>query len=774
MTEEPVTLNDGDDIEAATAIRTGPRRQRLRAAIEIEHVCTFFAANALYQIKSDETTTKVDSKEFEELEMKEESMYERAKALRKELLIEIRKKADAVTSKIDEKARQHSLVEIPRVQSLKEFGGIESRRYFEKIESMITILQRQATQLQEWRDKTVRLLLLPLVDEESTELQGDEYENSAKAQDEVYVYVDLLEALIADRHEMVTGQVNGNVSHAMAVALKQAKESQGHSPELFQRLILIRNQLKPPEGRSVRALLMEIRELKTTLRQSTENGNTRAAAELLLVNGALTKLTQISNEQTKAVTGLEREIDLLKDAMNLRLEYYKQLQAISDTVAPYEVDMTEEARNFALLAKIGEESRLKARLATMKARARYLVHLRREQSNAESQKLCIICQSSFEITYKPQELIIEEEAQPVNKDKSVATGFQDATIYSGIRDTTLNQIKNIDMDGSFGTKIDTLARHVLWIREHDPGAKCIVFSQFRDFLEVLSRAFTHFKIGWTGIDRKNGIEKFKDDPSQLKVVLSRSFKMKSWTVYNKEIDLPVEAEMISDNSGRLAKNLGVAEKVLSALSIIFAVAGTCGLILLSIFDTLHHPHLHDGFLLLFIAGYVISAIFICAEYQRLGVHFRQHRILRLSFWMKLVFIITEVCLAIVFAATTFDKEENVAAVFEWTIALIFTFYVLTFFVDLLPAARSTQAHSNDEIMHMKEAENGTSMVDNSAGYPDGYANGVGANNAGFINGHTANGDSGYTDLHVDRNGNAYDGRQFISSNQDKPPTAQNF
>lgn len=34
------SMDEGDDIEAATAIRTGLHRQRLRAAIEIEHVCT--------------------------------------------------------------------------------------------------------------------------------------------------------------------------------------------------------------------------------------------------------------------------------------------------------------------------------------------------------------------------------------------------------------------------------------------------------------------------------------------------------------------------------------------------------------------------------------------------------------------------------------------------------------------------------------------------------------------------------------------------------------
>lgn len=88
-----------------------------------------------------------------------------------------------------------------------------------------------------------------------------------------------------------------------------------------------------------------------------------------------------------------------------------------------------------------------------------------------------------------------------------------ASIYSKIHDVTFDQIKKIDIDGSFGTKIDTLARHILWIRENDPGAKSIVFSQFREFLDVLAKAFTRFKIGFTGIDKREGVQDFKQDPS---------------------------------------------------------------------------------------------------------------------------------------------------------------------------------------------------------------------------------------------------------------------
>lgn len=70
--------------------------------------------------------------------------------------------------------------------------------------------------------------------------------------------------------------------------------------------------------------------------------------------------------------------------------------------------------------------------------------------------------------------------------------------------------------------------------------------------------------------------------------------------------------------GRLVPETTKGQKVLSALTIFWALVGTAGLILLSIFDTLRHPKLHDIFLLLFMGGYVLSAIFICWEYQRLG------------------------------------------------------------------------------------------------------------------------------------------------------------
>lgn len=89
-----------------------------------------------------------------------------------------------------------------------------------------------------------------------------------------------------------------------------------------------------------------------------------------------------------------------------------------------------------------------------------------------------------------------------------------SSIYSEISKAKLAEIKNVELEGrSFTTKVDTLARHLIWLRESDPGAKSIIYSQFKDFLDVLALAFDRFRIGCSSIDKPNGIEKFKKDPS---------------------------------------------------------------------------------------------------------------------------------------------------------------------------------------------------------------------------------------------------------------------
>jgi E3 ubiquitin-protein ligase SHPRH len=164
------------------------------------------------------------------------------------------------------------------------------------------------------------------------------------------------------------------------------------------------------------------------------------------------------------------------------------------TVAPYnEVDHGNKPAEVLLASLKDQEKKLSTKLTGLRAKSRYLVHLRQDSTDSEAQRNCVICQTAFEIgalticghqyckdcirlwwnehrscpmckrylkrkdfhqiTYKPQELKLQEETQTTNP--SGSEHVADSGIYSGIRFSTLNQIKQIDLNGSFGTKIDT-------------------------------------------------------------------------------------------------------------------------------------------------------------------------------------------------------------------------------------------------------------------------------------------------------------------------------
>lgn len=70
--------------------------------------------------------------------------------------------------------------------------------------------------------------------------------------------------------------------------------------------------------------------------------------------------------------------------------------------------------------------------------------------------------------------------------------------------------------------------------------------------------------------------------------------------------------------------------------------------------------------------------------------YREYPILRTSFNIKLFFIVVEVALCIAFGACSRAKKHNAAAIIEWIIAVVFSFYIFSFTVDLWPAMHTKQ------------------------------------------------------------------------------------
>ncbi|ELR01965.1 hypothetical protein VC83_02938 [Pseudogymnoascus destructans] len=601
LNDDEISSGDNSDIDdrepgAESTLRVGALRNRLNAALEIQHIAVFFCANAYFQIKSNEEMTKPDSEEFMEFEKLEAEGYQQAKMIRQEILKEIFRKNTKPMERLAEKASSEDFLSIPEFHINTQKGGIESTILLEQLDGLAAALDAQANQLDEWRETTIQNLLRPLVDEEGViEMTGEEYLQSTELQQEIVIYVLALRAVIEDRHDALTGQENQLVKHEVQVAIKQAKDNIEQAeaeqaeaivdqaeaeqaeavveqaetdveadielakagkwslPQRTLDLLQARAELKPPKAMgSVKGILSELRTLSSQLRMDATKGSSRAANELVIIERNMAIVRPHLEKQLKAVTALRQEIDEFTSLMNLRVEYYRQLQQISDMVLPLGEDSPPDLP----ISLLETEQKLAAKIATTSSKLRYLVHLKEESKEDAEGKDCLICTAPFEngsltvcghifckecmglwfrghkncpackreltindlhdITYKPRELKMAEEAPitPHNQDRALVSPSKKSGIYSQISNDTLAQIKNIDLVGpSFTTKVDTLCRHLLWLREADPFAKSIIFSQFSDFLVILGHAFTHHRIGYSAIDKPGGIEKFKNDPA---------------------------------------------------------------------------------------------------------------------------------------------------------------------------------------------------------------------------------------------------------------------
>ncbi|KAK2590922.1 hypothetical protein QQS21_011383 [Conoideocrella luteorostrata] len=543
-----------DDDEQETKGKIGDCRRRLRSALELHHRAVFSCANAYFQIKENEEMTAPESEEFQRLKKLEDDGYNTAKVLRREILRESNRKATRLMKKIFRKASTQTFVEIPELFFANPQKGIESGRIVDNLKVLYEELNEQANVVDEWREEVVQLLLRPLVDEDDeVETTGEELGDSAKYQDLLMAYVTTLRAAIADRQDAISGQTNELSKHETETSLRLAKAGDGPAPEKMVEMLQKRAEIKPKMTHlSMRAAISEFRGLQSRLSRDAASGS-REALEAKIASDQLKATQTLISEQNKVALALETEIESFKVAMNARLEYYRQLQAVSDSVLPLEGPKTGAA-----ISKLEHtEDELRKKLHAAEAKHRYLLNLKETGSKSKEPRMCVICQMPFvigvltvcghqfckecitlwfkahhncpvckrglkpsnlhDISIKSQQLQVHSEGtsdQGQAVQRRTPNSRKKTAIYSEFNADKITEIQDIELDGpSFTTKVDTLVRHLLWLRDSDPGAKSIVFSQYKDFLVILRNAFRWFRIGHTSIDDVNGITNFKEDPA---------------------------------------------------------------------------------------------------------------------------------------------------------------------------------------------------------------------------------------------------------------------
>jgi E3 ubiquitin-protein ligase SHPRH len=359
--------DDDEPDELETKGKIGECRRRLRSALELHHKAVFFCANAYFQIRDNKDMTEPDSEEFQRLKKLEDAGYDAAKVLRREILRESNRKATRLMNKIARNATTQTFVEIPELMT-KPQKGIESSRIVDNLEVLYGELNDQAGVVDQWREEVIQLLLKSLVDEDDdVETTGEELGDSAKFQDLLMVYVTTLRAAIADRQDAISGQTNELAKHETETSLRLAKAGEGPAPEKMVQMLQLRAEIKPKMAHlSMRGAISEFRGLQSRLSRDNVSAS-REAVEAKIASDQLKATQSQLNDQNKVAIALESEIEGFKVAMNARLEYYRQLQAVSDAVLPLEG--AKDANAISKLRQMEDESRRK--LSSAEAKHRY-------------------------------------------------------------------------------------------------------------------------------------------------------------------------------------------------------------------------------------------------------------------------------------------------------------------------------------------------------------------------------------------------------------------
>lgn len=508
----------------------------------------------------------------------EATAYEAAEITRRDLLSASEvDAARAVTQLGEQTSEEHVsedelLVEIPLLGK----GGIRSHDLMEECDDIADVLNGQSKLMWQWRTHITQLLTQPLNNGQN-EADGQEYQRNLDNQGEAETYMKAYADLLADRREALSSERSLLAEHEvrerkqrMTKAAKKAQlandwqadeemegmevdemfaeEEQPEHQVLLKELSDQRKELlNMLNGRAVKSILVDLQAVKGRIVKDSD-------VEKAIVTDAIATLRKFMKDQNTLMTRFENDLALIRKAFNQRLLYFRQLQEISDSVV---AASWEGSVDTALEQCLADRAALDARMNTNRARYRYMLHLAKNRSQGvvdEDEETCILCRCDFirgfvtpcahvfcEGCLKAWMIKKEGKTCPVCRVPLDPDAIQHFTInesedlpprlkngepaprskrrieYNVIDPLLFQEIQAMESFGDYGSKIQTLVRHLLYLQSTEPGAKSIVFSAWSDSLYIVQHALQGNGINCLRIDQKSkgqsAANKFKSDPT---------------------------------------------------------------------------------------------------------------------------------------------------------------------------------------------------------------------------------------------------------------------
>lgn len=110
----------------------------------------------------------------------------------------------------------------------------------------------------------------------------------------------------------------------------------------------------------------------------------------------------------------------------------------------------------------------------------------------------------------------DSQTKPVTVDDLLDSMHSSGLKYRTIDNDMLEEIRSRDSVGQFGSKIQTLVKHLLYMKERQPTSKSICFSAWSDSLAIVSYALETNGITYLRIDgpnkKANPVREFQTNP----------------------------------------------------------------------------------------------------------------------------------------------------------------------------------------------------------------------------------------------------------------------
>ncbi|KAG8820600.1 hypothetical protein FRC19_008738, partial [Serendipita sp. 401] len=461
----------------------------------------------------------------------EKAHYEEAEKVRSLLLGPAEKTATKSMTELPQalakiaakNANDTSGYEAPTLRNLLIDGptrpGILTTIIFEEEQEVIDILNEQTRILFEWKSHVIELITQPLITEAEPDDEKTPYERALEIQQECEAFLMAYQALLADRREAMIAERTQLAAledrevrvRKTAAASKAQKDKEDVVVISEEKMILngldkarhaLRNSI---QGRALKSTLVELVDII--------DGENSSEEEIAIAKMESTRVKRLLQIQGKQMDRLERQLAPIRKTFNERIEYFRQLQAINDSVtaATWEEGSLEDA----IVNSAESISSLERSVNTRQARQRYLDTIFDPDDEDDEERSCVLCKCDFEkgvllgcVHHFCEDCIllwmtrgtnkfcpvcrapIEKSAiQRIHLGKDGSREFnwdkdslqqkrlEGLANYSVIPDAIKDEILDIDVvSEGHGSKIMFLVKHLLWLQKADPGSKAIVFS----------------------------------------------------------------------------------------------------------------------------------------------------------------------------------------------------------------------------------------------------------------------------------------------------------